>query len=226
MSYVSCNVADINKRISEALAAAGRTPEDISLMAVTKRVAPELINEAFDCGVRLFGENRVQEYLSKLSEYKHTTEQTHFIGQLQSNKVKYIIDKVAMIESVSSQKLMKEISKSALKLGRTMDILLEVNIGREETKAGFFPEDINEAAEIAAETEGIRLCGLMAIPPKGNPDYYFAKMQQIFVDISQRKSDNSNISVLSMGMSGDFETAIKYGSNIIRLGTAIFGARI
>lgn len=222
---VAENIAAVNDKIAEAAALAGRDAKDIAFMAVTKTVSPEIINQAFDCGIRLFGENRVQEYLSKIDEYKYGTENTHFIGHLQSNKVKYIIDKVSMIESVSSLKLLNEISRCAVKSGLTMPVLLEVNIGNEPTKSGFLPEELNSAVKTADSLGGVFLRGVMAIPPKNNSDYYFAKMQQIFVDISQITLDNSNIDTLSMGMSGDYQAAIKYGSNIVRLGTAVFGAR-
>lgn len=224
-SSVKNTILEINKKIEIAAASSGRKLSDISLMAVTKTVGPEMINNAFDSGIVLFGENKVQEYLSKIDSYKFSKENVHFIGNLQTNKVKYIIDKVSMIESVSSQKLLVEINKCAKKNNLVMDVLLEVNIGCEETKGGFLPENISDMAEFADSLENISLRGLMTIPPKNNLDYFFGKMQQLFVDISQKKLDNSNIGVLSMGMSGDFETAIKYGSNIIRLGTAIFGAR-
>ncbi len=225
MEYVAENIAAARDKIKNAAVLAGRSVQDIAFMAVTKTVAPEIVNRAFDCGIRLFGENRVQEYLSKIDSYKYNPENTHFIGHLQSNKVKYIIDKVSMIESVSSIKLLKEISRCAVKTGITMPILLEVNIGNEQTKSGLLPEELNEAAAVADELDGILLRGLMAIPPKNNSDYYFAKMQQIFVDISQITLDNSNIDTLSMGMSGDYQAAIKYGSNIVRLGSAVFGER-
>ncbi len=223
--FISDNIAAARENIAAAAEISGRDLSDITFMAVTKTVSPEIVNMAFDCGIRLFGENRVQEYLSKIDEYKYGIENTHFIGHLQTNKVKYIIDKVAMIESVSSVKLLNEISRCAVKAGVTMPVLLEVNIGKEESKSGLFPEEVKEAAKAADGLDGVSLRGVMAIPPKSNTDYYFEKMQQVFVDISQIKLDNSIIDTLSMGMSGDYQSAIKYGSNIVRLGSAVFGER-
>lgn len=225
ITSVENNIRRIKENISQAAELAGRDLSDISLMAVTKTVSPELVNVALDNGISLFGENRVQEYLSKIDAYSFNSDKVHFIGHLQSNKVKYIIDKVSMIESVSSIKLLQEIDKSAKKHSLNMDILLEVNIGNEESKSGFLPEQLDEAVKIADSMQNVTLKGLMTIPPKNNVDYYFAKMQQLFVDFSDKKLDNNSMGVLSMGMSGDYATAVKYGSNILRLGTAIFGKR-
>ena len=177
----------------------------------------------------LLGENRVQEYLDKRDQYELEGCSVHFIGSLQTNKVKYIIDKVDMIQSVNSLKLAKEIQKRASGCGRVMDILLEVNIGEEESKSGIMPADLQELAKAVCEMPNLRLSGLMAIPPfdatAEQSRYYFSRMNDLFLDMQAKKLDNSNVRVLSMGMSGDFETAIECGSNLVRLGTILFGKR-
>lgn len=219
------NIRQIRSRVERALAESGRSPEELRIMAVTKTVDPELINTAIGEGISLLGENRVQEFLSKEAEYHLQNAEVHFIGHLQSNKVKYIIDKVSMIESVSSEKLAGEISRSAQKAGRVMEVLLEVNIGGEESKSGFSETELLESLPRLAKLPGIAVKGLMCIPPKVDSEKYFSQMRQLFIDIREKKLDNINMSVLSMGMSGDYEMAIRYGSNIIRLGTAMFGRR-
>lgn len=222
-------VREIRERVAQAAEKSGRREEDIAVMAVTKTVSPERINSAIGCGLTLLGENRVQEYLDKRDQYELEGCSVHFIGSLQTNKVKYIIDKVDMIQSVNSLKLAKEIQKRASGCGRVMDILLEVNIGEEESKSGIMPADLQELAKAVCEMPNLRLSGLMAIPPfdatAEQSRYYFSLMNDLFLDMQAKKLDNSNVRVLSMGMSGDFETAIECGSNLVRLGTILFGKR-
>ena len=213
--------------IKKAMAEAGRTDE-VKLMAVTKTVTPERINCAVDLGIDLLGENRVQEFLDKRDSYKPA--EVHFIGGLQTNKVKYIIDKVAMIHSVDSIKLAQEISRRAGQHGLVMDILAEINIGGEESKGGISPESVREFCGQLLELPNIRLRGLMTIPPPGCSEEIFAQMQRIFEDIKAEPPKNSGeanfrFDTLSMGMSGDYAAAIKYGSTIIRIGSGLFGYR-
>ncbi len=221
------NFEDITERIAAAAKKSGRSPADITLLAATKTVDTELINYAISKGVGYIGENRVQELLSKYDLYAPCHK--HFIGHLQTNKVKDIIDKVELIESVDSVRLAKEISKQATKLQKTVDVLIEINIGGEESKSGFAPEQAAAAVAEIAQMQGIRVKGLMAIPPicENNDDNrkYFAKMYNLFVDIGAKKIDNSSMEILSMGMSDDFDVAIEEGANLVRIGTALFGRR-
>ena len=222
------NLKVIRDKVAAAAEKSGRKAEDVRIMAVTKTVAPELVNVAINNGINLLGENRVQEYLDKKDSYIPNTE-THFIGHLQTNKVKYIIDKVSMIQSVDSIKLAKEISKCAIKNNLTMDILVEINIGDEESKSGIEAEKAEELVREIAELEAIRVKGIMSIPPiceKNEQSLdYFSRLRQIFVDIGAKNIDNVYMEYLSMGMSQDFEAAIEMGSNIVRIGSALFGQR-
>lgn len=217
------NVADIRRRVEQAALSCGRDPKDIAIMAVTKTVEPPAINEAIRQGLTLLGENKVQEYLDKREQYLPAT--VHFIGNLQTNKVKYIIDKVAMIESVSSEKLAQEIEKQAEKHHLVMPVLLEVNIGGEETKGGFSPDELDQVLPKLAEMKHLSVQGLMCIPPVENAEQFLARMEQIFIDIREKNIHNISMSVLSMGMTGDFEAAIRHGSTLVRIGTGLFGKR-
>ena len=223
------NVARARANIAEAAKRAGKQPEDILLVAATKMNDAERVRAAVEAGIDVCGENRVQELLGKYEEHAYDGCPLHFIGTLQSNKVKYLIGKVSMIESVSSIKLAKVIDKEARKAGIVQDILLEVNIGREEAKLGIDPDELEQVLVQIAEMENLRIRGLMSIPPK--PDektentYYFDRMYQLFIDISAKKYDNVSMDYLSMGMSADYEAAISCGANIVRLGTNLFGAR-
>ena len=210
--------------MEEAKVKCGREQDDIKVMAVTKTVPAEKVNFAVSQGFELLGENRVQEFLQKKELYVKNTE-INFIGHLQSNKIKYIIDSVTMIQSADSIALAEEISKQAVKHGKVMDILCEVNIGGEESKSGFSPEEIFEAVPRIAELEGVRVCGLMTIPPPGESCVYFEKMQRIFEDMRSRSIPGTDIRLLSMGMSADYTDAVKFGTGMVRLGTALFGAR-
>lgn len=198
--------------------------ERIDLMAVTKTVEPEKINFAVSQGITLLGENRVQEFLSKKDRYDKTA-QVHMIGRLQTNKVKYIINEVTMIQSVDSVKLAKEINRLAEKNGRVMDILLEINIGGEASKSGVAAEGLEELIYEAAQLENVRIKGLMAIPPMGCGEDMFDKMHSIFLRVKEKAVPNVSMETLSMGMSGDYELAIKHGSDLVRIGTGLFGAR-
>ena len=222
------NLKVIRDKVAAAAEKSGRKAQDVRIMAVTKTVAPELVNVAINNGINLLGENRVQEYLDKKDSYVPNTE-THFIGHLQTNKVKYIIDKVSMIQSVDSIKLAKEISKNAIKNNLTMDVLVEINIGDEESKSGIEAEKAEELIREIAQLEAIRVKGIMSIPPicdnKEQSLNYFSRLRQIFVDISAKNIDNVYMEYLSMGMSQDFEAAIEMGANIVRIGSALFGRR-
>ena len=221
------NYKEITQNIARSALKSGRSYEDITLLAATKTVDVDVINHAIDSGIKVIGENRVQEFLSKYEGYNLVRK--HFIGHLQTNKVKDIIDKVELIHSVDSYRLAEEISKQAVKRGITVDILLEINIGDEQSKSGFSYEEALDAVEKIAVFDGIKIKGLMAIPPIcENPQQnrpYFAKMKKLFIDIADKKIDNSNMDILSMGMSDDYEVAIEEGANMVRLGTALFGRR-
>ena len=183
------------------------------------------MNVAIQEGIDLLGENRVQEFQSKRESYDLRKAEVHFIGHLQTNKVKYLADTVTMIESVSSYKLAEEIDRIMGKKQKKMPVLLEVNIGNEESKSGFEPNNLVENLEKLSKLSNISIKGLMCIPPKGESEKFFYNIQKLFVDIKGKKLDNIDMSVLSMGMSADFEQAIQYGSNIVRLGTVLFGHR-
>ena len=227
LSAVEDNIKRINENIAKAKQKAGRTDE-VRLMGVTKTVDPEIVSFSVKNGVRLLGENRVQEFLDKRERYEGDPE-IHFIGGLQTNKVKYIIDKVKMIHSADSEKLMREIDRRAQNAGLTMDILIEINIGGEESKSGAMPETLDELAGLAEELKNVRLRGLMAIPPvnvNGSSEKYFAAMQRLFNDLKDKnRGGRAVIDTLSMGMSGDYETAILYGSTIVRIGSVLYGYR-
>lgn len=217
------NYLRICGRAGKAMSDAGRT-DKVRIMAVTKTVAPEKINFAVGLGIDLLGENRVQEFLDKRESY--ASAEVHFIGGLQTNKVKYIIDKVSMIHSVDSMRLAEEIDRRAAQHGRVMDILTEINIGEEESKGGISAgEALGFCAEIS-KLQNIRLRGLMTIPPPGCSEKCFARMQELFEELKvQFNGNNALIDTLSMGMSGDFETAIKFGATIVRIGSGLFGYR-
>lgn len=221
------NYKIITEKIKTAAKKSGRDFSDIILLAATKTVDIKTINFAISNGISYIGENKVQEFLSKNDDIIPCHK--HFIGHLQTNKVKDIIDKVEMIHSVHSIKLANEISKQAGKIGKTMDILLEINIGNEDSKWGFSPDEVLRVAEEITNIPYLNLRGIMAIPPicesKEENRKYFKKMYQIFIDIRDKKLDNSSIDILSMGMSDDFQIAIEEGANLVRVGTALFGSR-
>lgn len=223
-SYIDENYKRIIYNMQEAAAKYRKSDEKINLMAVTKTVDPAAVNHAIGLGVSLLGENRVQEYTAKKDFYNKKA-QVHFIGHLQTNKVKYIIDSVSVIQSVDSLKLAQEIDRHAGRIGKTQDILIEVNIGGEESKSGIDKGALDELIYSASELENIRIKGLMAIPPIENSEKFLYEMQKLYVDISEKNIQSINMEYLSMGMSGDYEDAIKYGSNIIRIGRGLFGPR-
>lgn len=230
-SYVqiSENLKRVQDKINAAAQSAGRNPAEVRLMAVTKTVPAEDVNIAIGCGVHLLGENRAQELCAKYPVYENNPK-IHFIGALQSNKVRQIIDKVDMIHSVDRLKLAAEISAQAVAHGKIMQILIEVNIGDERSKSGASAAKAEELVRQAALLAGVKIVGFMTIPPFSDDisdaERYFYRMQQLFVDIRQQNIDNVSMEILSMGMSGDFEAAIKHGSSIVRVGSAIFGTRL
>ena len=215
--------------MAAAALAAGRDPADIQLCAATKMNDAEAVKAAVAAGVDCCGENRVQELQEKQPQGAYEGKPVHFIGHLQTNKVKQVVGRVDLIQSVDREDLLVCIQKTAEKMGLVQDILLEVNIGAEDSKSGFTPAETVEISSKMAEFPNCRMKGLMAIPPiceeDGGNGKYFAEMQQLFVDIIAKKYDNVTMECLSMGMSGDYADAIRYGSTMIRVGTAIFGPR-
>ena len=226
---ISENVAKIRADIRAAALAAGRDPDTVKLCAATKMNSSDRVREAIAAGVDLCGENRVQELTQKLSEDAYRGVPVHFIGHLQTNKVRQVVGKVDIIQSVDRMKLLAAIQAEAAAQNIVQKILLQINIGREEQKGGFLPEELPEILEALPNFSNIQVCGLMAIPPicqkKGDNDKFFQKMCEIGVDIRAKKYDNVLVDILSMGMSDDYESAIACGSTMIRVGTAIFGAR-
>lgn len=222
--YISENYKRICAEIEEAKVRYRKPDDRTDIMAVTKTVPPEAVNFAVSCGIRLLGENRVQEYESKKAFYDPSAE-VHFIGHLQTNKVKYIVGEMKLIHSVDSIKLASEIDRQAAKKGIQQEVLAEVNIGGEESKSGISPEMLPELLHEMSEMPNIRVKGLMTIPPPGDNEKFLCGMQKLFLDISSKNMDNIDMDILSMGMSGDYAAAIKYGSNLVRIGTALFGAR-
>ncbi len=221
------NLARVEEKITAAAEQSGRTRSDITFVAVTKTHPCDMINEAIALGVTDIGENKPQEVRDKFPYVSPV--KWHLIGHLQTNKVKYIIDKVCLIHSVDSVKLMDEIERQACKHGIDMDILIQVNISGEESKSGVAPDELEPLLLHAAELSRVKVKGLMTIAPKtDNPvtnSVHFDNMRRLFIDISQKKYYNVNMSYLSMGMSGDYETAIKHGANMVRVGSAVFGER-
>lgn len=219
----------VQERIARAAEQAGRDPKEITLVAASKMNDAERVRAAIAAGITVCGENRVQELLEKYEQNAYEGADLQFIGTLQTNKVKYLIGKVSLIQSVGSVHLGEAIAKEAAKRGVRQDILLEVNIGREQAKSGLLLEELDEAITRLSEKESLHIRGLMAIPPIADETTknlsYFHEMRQVFVDILTKKYDNVNMDCLSMGMTNDFETAIACGANMVRIGTAIFGAR-
>ncbi len=228
---ISENLKLIRENIAVSAVKSGRNYEDIKLMAVTKTVPVEYINYSIDnCGIDLIGENKVQEFLSKKDELHLDNVSKHLIGHLQTNKVKKIVPLVDMIQSVDSVHLAEEISKQSVNNNQTSNILLEVNIGNEESKTGFDKVAFFESLSRISELPGLTVKGIMTIPPICDSDKelkkYFTTMSQYFHDIKEKKYKNFNMEILSMGMSGDYELAIESGANLVRIGSLIYGARI
>jgi len=220
MKQIDENIAAIRYNIGEAASKCGRNPDDIRIMAVTKTVSPDAVNYAVSCGITLLGENRVQEFLEKKDSYDKSAE-VHFIGHLQTNKVKYIIDEVSMFQSVDSIKLALEISRYASVREKTADILCEVNIGSEDSKNGVMPELLPQLLSNISELPNLRLRGLMAIPPPFGGERFLQEMHELYL----KMSETYPMDILSTGMSGDYTLAVKHGSNIVRIGSALFGQR-
>ena len=223
------NVARIRQEINRAAIAAGRDPGEIRLCAATKMNSADAVRQAIAAGVDCCGENRVQELTEKLSQDAYRGAPVHFIGHLQTNKVRQVVGKVDLIQSVDSLRLLRAINAEAAKQGIVQSVLLEVNIGQEESKSGFLAEEIPDLPEKCGEFSNICIKGLMAIPPishnSGDNVKFFQKMSQLYVDIRRKKYDNVMVDCLSMGMSDDFTDAVRWGSTMVRVGTAIFGAR-
>ncbi len=223
------NIRTVRENIAAAAREVGRDPAEITLVAATKTQSDDTIRAAIAAGITVCGENRVQEMTAHLDADAYAGAGLHFIGHLQTNKVRQVVGRVDLIESVDSQHLLLAIEKEAAKLNLVQDILLEVNIGGEESKSGCPPEKVEELARLAQSLPHVRLRGLMAIPPivaeKGNRGF-FRKMYEIYVDIIQKMDDNiSVIDCLSMGMSGDYADAVREGATHVRVGTALFGPR-
>ena len=223
------NVASIRSAMAQAAREAGRDPGEVKLCAATKMNDADAVRQAIAAGVDLCGENRVQELTEKLRQNAYQGAPIHFIGHLQTNKVRQVVGKVDLIQSVGSGHLLSAIDREAGKQGIRQHILLEVNIGSEEAKTGFAAGDILPLIDKIDSYPNICVRGLMAIPPisrnPGDNLKFFLEMRQIYVDIRAKKNDNVSVDCLSMGMSGDFADAIRAGSTMIRVGTAIFGAR-
>ena len=223
------NVALVQGRITAAARAAGRDPAEIRLVAASKMNDAQRVQEAVAAGVGICGENRVQEMLEKNAQGAYTGAELHFIGHLQKNKVKQVVGLAALIHSADSLELLAAVDRCAAARGLVQDVLLEVNIGAEASKSGFRPEEIPAALEKAGEFSAVRVRGLMAIPPvcaapeENRP--FFLRMKQLFVDNGRKKYDNVSMDFLSMGMSGDYTEAVACGADLVRVGTAIFGAR-
>lgn len=224
------NIQAVRARIEAAAREAGRDPGEITLCAATKVQTSDTIRAAIAAGIAVCGENRVQEFTAHLADGAYAGAKVHFIGHLQRNKVKYIVGKVDLIESVDNRELLEMIDKRAEKVGVVQDILIEVNIGGEESKSGAAPEEAERLAALAGSLSHVRLRGLMAIPPvstgEGSNRKFFAAMHQLFVDLQGKKYDNeSTMDILSMGMSKDYPDAILEGATLVRVGTALFGPR-
>lgn len=222
------NLEQVHDNIKAACARSGRKPEEVTLIAVSKTKPLEALQEAYRCGERVFGENKVQEIAAKQPKMPEDA-CFHMIGHLQRNKVRQVLPLVSMIHSVDSFRLAQEIEEEAKRLGRIVDILLEVNVAGEESKFGFSPEEVIHILQKIHQFSHIRVCGLMTIAPfvenseQNRP--VFKKLFQLYVDIKHKNIDNVNMAVLSMGMTGDYQVAIEEGATMIRVGTGIFGVR-
>ena len=222
------NINEVRKNMEEACRVSGRNPEEVSLIAVSKTKPIPMLQEAYDAGCRDFGENKVQEIMDKIDRLPSDI-RWHMIGHLQTNKVKYIVGKVFLIHSVDSLHLAEAISKEAVKQNTTVNILIEVNVAKEDTKYGAMAEDTVSLVEKIALLPGISVKGLMTIAPYvENPQenrQYFVKLRQLAVDIKSKNIDNVHMDILSMGMTGDYMVAIEEGATYVRVGTGIFGER-
>lgn len=222
------HIAAVRREMAEAARESGRSERDIILVGASKMNDDAACQEAIAAGVDALGENRVQEMTAKLAQNAYDGAPLHFIGHLQRNKVRQVVGKAALIQSIGSEALLREVEKEAARQQLVQDILLEVNIGGEEAKSGFAPESLEQAAEEAKKCANVRVRGLMCIPPVAEGEHgslpYFEKVHALFVDINAKLYDNT-LDILSMGMSGDYEDAVRAGATMVRVGTAIFGAR-
>lgn len=222
-------VREVIENVARAAEASGRRPEDVTLVAASKVQTAETVREAAAAGIRVFGENRVQELTEKLSKDAYAGCEIQFIGHLQTNKVKQVVGKVSLIQSVGSLHLAQAIEARAAALDIIQPVLVEINIGREEDKSGIMPEELEQILPQLAEMRHLQVKGLMTIGPKPeNADDnrgFFSKMRQLFLDNSEKRWDNISMEILSMGMSTDYMEAISEGANMVRVGTAIFGPR-
>lgn len=225
---VAENLKTIRERVDAACERAGRRPEEVTLIAVSKTKPLSMLQEAYRAGARDFGENKVQEILEKCPEMPEDA-RFHMIGHLQTNKVKQVVGKAVLIHSVDSLHLAEKIEQEAAKRDLTADVLLEVNVAREESKFGLMLEEVIPLLEEVKNLPHVRVRGLMTIAPNvENPEEnrkHFKKLYQLYVDIKSKNIDNGTMSVLSMGMTGDFEVAVEEGATMIRVGTGIFGSR-
>ena len=222
------HIAAVRREMAEAARESGRSERDIFLVGASKMNDAAACQEAIAAGVDALGENRVQEMTAKLAQNAYDGAPLHFIGHLQRNKVRQVVGKAALIQSIGSEALLREVEKEAARQQLVQDILLEVNIGGEEAKSGFAPESLEQAAEEGKKCANVRVRGLMCIPPVAEGEHgslpYFEKVHALFVDINAKLYDNT-LDILSMGMSGDYEDAVRAGATMVRVGTAIFGAR-
>lgn len=222
------NYENVLEKVKNACKRVNRSTDEVTLIAVSKTKPVEMLQEVYDAGCRDFGENKVQEIMNKYEKLP-TDIRWHMIGHLQTNKVKYIVDKVYMIHSVDSIKLAKEISKEAVKKNVTVKVLLEVNVAGEESKFGMMSEEVKNFYDEVVDLPGLEVCGLMTIAPYvDEPEdnrQYFVKLRQLMVDMTDKKTDNKDVKELSMGMTGDYEVAVEEGATFVRVGTGIFGER-
>jgi PLP dependent protein len=232
LASISDNIAEVSRRIAAAAQRSGRSPSEISLMAVTKTQPVERIRDAYAAGIRLFGENRVQEFLGKMEALRNLQDaEWHMIGHLQSNKATKAVDIFKAVDSVDSLHLARKLDSSAQVLGKKLKVLIEINVGGEAAKSGVPPDsdDLGQILQGAAALEHLEICGLMTVPPfTEDPQHarpYFRKLRELRDQIIARKLPRVAMSVLSMGMSHDFEIAIEEGSTCVRVGTGIFGER-
>lgn len=227
MGQIQDNVKNIYSNMEKAAIKSGRSITDITLLGVTKNVDETRMKELISLGINNIGENRVQELISKYPSVNNNSLNWHFIGNLQTNKVKYIIDKVSLIHSVNSVRLANEINKQALKIGKKQDVLIEINVSGEKSKMGVPKEDVDNLVNHISILPNIVLKGLMTIAPfvdnTRNNKFYYEYLKEKFIDINRKKNDNIDMKYLSMGMTNDYEVAIEAGANIIRIGTGIFG---
>lgn len=228
MNYIKDNLKDVEKKVADAALRVGRKPEEILLLPVTKTHPIEMIEPILEEGYKQIGENKVQEIKTKYEVFENRADM-HMIGHLQQNKVKQVLDKVSLIHSVDSLRIAEKINKEAEKIGRVMDVLIQVNVAKDEAKYGFDLNEVEEILCILKDYKYLKIQGLMTIAPfVSNPEdnrHIFRNLNDLFVDIRQKNIDNINMNILSMGMTNDYEVAIEEGSNLVRVGTGIFGAR-